>query len=137
MLRFLLWWPNCYGKWLYTKKIKFCLVPGEPKNAKKIEKICWKKLKIVKKRLKIGHFKWSLGAELCLYKWSSYKGSRASKIVHLIAQIVPIQKIDPYIYISSVDNTVQTFSSLVRKVWTNTKVNTNTKFKIRIITKCI
>ena len=83
-------------------------------------------LKIVKKMLKIGDFqhffnfffnilfstffwifelalqcsfKWSLVAELFLYKWPSYRGFTASKIVHLIAQIVPIQKIDPYIYI--------------------------------------
>ena len=57
-------------------------------------------------------------AELFPYKWPSYRGFAAAKIVHLIAQILQIQKIDPYIYsssISSMDNTVQTFSSLVRK----------------------
>ena len=53
MLRFRLWWPNRYGKWLFTKKIKFCLVPADHKNAKKIEenmlkkklKKCWKSSK--------------------------------------------------------------------------------------------
>ena len=50
MLRFFLWWPNRYGKWLFTKKIKFCLVPGDPKNAKKnmlkfFLKKCWKSSK--------------------------------------------------------------------------------------------
>ena len=43
MLRFLLWWPNRYGKWLFTIKIKFCLVPSDPKIAKKIEKNMLKK----------------------------------------------------------------------------------------------
>ena len=52
MLRFRLWWPNRYGKWLFTKKIKFCLVPGDPKNAKKVGgKYVEKKLKIIKKNV--------------------------------------------------------------------------------------
>ena len=38
----------------------------------------------------------SLVAELFPYKWRSYRGFTAPKIVLLIAQIVPIQKIDPY-----------------------------------------
>ena len=42
--------------------------------------------------------KWSLVAELFPYKWPSYRGFTAAKIVHLIAEIVPIQKIDPYIH---------------------------------------
>ena len=61
ILCFRLWWPNHYGKWLFTKKIKFCLVPGDPKYEKKswkkdIEKKVEKFLKIVKKMLKIGDF---------------------------------------------------------------------------------
>ena len=44
---------NRYGKWLFTKKIKFCLVPGDLKNSKKVEinmlnkklKKCWKSSK--------------------------------------------------------------------------------------------
>ena len=43
-------------------------------------------------------FEWSLVAELFPYKWPSYRGFTAAKIVHLIAEIVPIQKFDPYIY---------------------------------------
>ena len=53
MLRFSIWWPNRYGKWLFTKKIKFCLVPGDTTNATKNEKNmlkkklkkCWKSQK--------------------------------------------------------------------------------------------
>ena len=41
-------------------------------------------------------FKWSLVAELFLYKWASYRGFTAAKIVHLIAEIAGIQKFDPY-----------------------------------------
>ena len=36
-------------------------------------------------------------ADLFPYKWASYRRFTAAKIVHLIAEIVPIQKIDPYI----------------------------------------
>ena len=44
-------------------------------------------------------------AELFLYKWPSYRGFTAAKIAHLIAEIVPIQKIDPYIFeVQSLDN---------------------------------
>ena len=55
-------------------------------------------------------FKWSLGAELFLYKWLSYRGSTASKIVHLIAQIVPIQKINPYIFFWKVKSPPKKFA---------------------------
>ena len=46
MSRFPLWRPNHKKNFLFTKKIKFCLVPGDPKNAKKVEK------NMVKKKLK-------------------------------------------------------------------------------------
>ena len=39
----------------------------------------------------------SLVAELFPYKWPSYRGFTATKIVHLIAENVGIKKIDPYI----------------------------------------
>ena len=47
--------------------------------------------------LKIVSLKWSLVAELFLYKWASYRGFTTVKIVHLIAEIAGIQKIDQYI----------------------------------------
>ena len=37
-------------------------------------------------------------ADLFPYKRASYRRFTAAKIVHLIAQIVPIQKNDPYIF---------------------------------------
>ena len=57
ILRFSLWWPNHYGKWLFTKEIKFCLVPGDPKNVKKSwKKYVEKKVENRQKMLKIGDF---------------------------------------------------------------------------------
>ena len=73
MLRFRLWWPNRYGKWLFTKKIKFCLVPRDPKIAKKswkkyVEKEVEKMLKIVKKMLKIGNFQLFFNIFFCIFR---------------------------------------------------------------------
>ena len=53
-LRFPFWRPNHYVNWLFTIRIKFCLVPADPKNSKKnwkkyVEKFFEKMLKIVKK----------------------------------------------------------------------------------------
>ena len=54
MSHFPLWRPNHKKNWHFTKKIKFCLVPCDPKNSKKkLKKICWKK---VEKMLKIAYF---------------------------------------------------------------------------------
>ena len=45
------------------------------------------------------------------YKWRSYRGFTAAKIVHVFAEIVQIQKIDPYTYhiVYPQLNTVQTY----------------------------
>ena len=43
MLHFPVWRPNHKENWLFTKKIKFCLVPADPKNEKNMFKKSWKK----------------------------------------------------------------------------------------------
>ena len=50
-------------------------------------------------------------AELFPYKWPNYRGFTAAKIVHLIAEIAGIQKIDPYtsIELLVIEFVIQTF----------------------------